>query len=407
MNQIFYRLERLLFLRRASLLWVGYAYLVYRNFIEIEGALISWQHLSYTLSDWLINYADGMARRGLIGEVAVALSRWFGATPAVWAWFLSSLIGGIFFLFAIRLMKRLPDDAKTLPLILAPWGLLFFVYDTGASFRKETIGYLAISIILQGIIANSSRAARIWAVAGTFIFLSGIFAHEAIVFLLPALMLAFFLLSRHWPADKMWFAICAITCVMLGIVIFAIIAMLPSPDADLLCVAAKFSCNAPRFSEISSFVWMTRDTSEAIAHVFYWRGWIDVRTYAVFALLSALPFLGFRLIIPNISFRWYWAARLTPIVCMIPLFVIGLDWGRWIQMIFLPLAIVGIAALISGFGEYRRLLPPWASIAYVSTWSFSHVHAGYYFNALYLLPVLGIVVGVSWIWAHVIQRQST
>ena len=393
-----------MFLHRVSLLWIGYAYVVYRNFIETEGALTSWRHLSYTLSDWLINYADGFIRRGLTGEVAIALSRWFGETPAIWAWFLSSLAGGIFFFFAIRLIKRLPDDLRTLPLILAPWGLMFFVYDTGASFRKEVIGYLALSIILQGAIAGSRRAARIWAGTGTVVFLTSILAHEATVFLLPALMLAFFLLSRHWPMEKLWLASCATTCAILGIAIFTILAMLPSPDANLLCGAAKFPCNDVLFNEYSSLVWITRDASEAIAHVFFQRDWFDVQIYASIALLSALPFFGFRLIIPNIGFRWHWAALLAPIVCMIPLFVIGIDWGRWIQMIFLPLALVGIAALISGFSEYRRILPHWAAVAYVSTWSFSHLFAEYYFNALYILPVLGLIV----LWCHsydILQRS--
>lgn len=405
LNQIFYRIERLLFLHRVSLLWLGYAYVVYRNFIETEGALTSWHHLTYTLSDWLINYADGLTRRGLAGEIAITLSQWFGGTPAIWAWFLSSLLGGIFFLLAIRLMKRLPDDSKMLPLVLAPWGLMFFTYDTGASFRKEIIGYLALIAILQGVIADNVRAARIWAGIGTVVFLIGMFAHEAIIFLLPALMLAFFLLYRRWLTDGIWFATCAVTCTMLGIVVLVVLTMLPFPDANLLCEAAKFPCDAhgtALVGGIHAFVWITRDMSDAIAYLLIERDWIDLPIYASIALLSVLPMFGFRIL--GVALRWHWALLLVSTVCIMPLFVIGIDWGRWIQMLVLPFSLVGISALISGFAEYRRLLPPWAAVLYVSTWSFSHVFAEYYFNALHLLPVLGILVAVSWIWSRVVKR---
>lgn len=389
-DQIFKTLEVLLFRHRIAILWAGYAFAAFALLRDYQGSVLTDEApIYYAISDMLINYADGIIRRGLSGEVAIAMSRWFGGLPWIWAWFLIVAIAGLFFHMAIRLVRRLPGDSCTLPMVLAPWGLLFFAYDKVGSFRKEIVGYLALAVILQVVISGNRRAAQIWTAAGTAIFSIGVFAHEGIVFLLPALMLAYYLAARCWPKDKIWFGACATTSAVLSGAIFCFLTMRPVPDIDLVCMEALFYCNhIPYYA--NPFHALTIDLEYTITQTIQARMWSDVWIFVSIALLAALPMFGFR--IPGVGRRWHLAVILIPIVCMMPLFLIAIDWGRWVQMIFLPLSLIGIAALIAGVAEYRRLLPQWATVAYVSTWSMSHILAEYHFNALYILPVLGLIV---------------
>ena len=414
-SKFFEKLEQLLFCNRIALLWVGYAiaaFALLRDYDEsITRAFDIWNPSYYAIGDMLINYAGGLVRRGLSGQVAIVFSQWFGGPPWIWAWFLLVAITGIFLLLATRLIKRLPENSETMPLILAPWGVLYFAYDNVSSFRKEIIGYLALTMILQAAISGSRRTAQVWATAGVIIFVVGMFAHEVIVFLLPALMLAIYLIARLWPEDQMWFAALATASMVLGIAIFLFFTIRHSPDVDLLCIAAQFPCNIIPDGTNPFFLFVNNGLLYALegsAIYGYWPEGIII--YCSIGLLAGLPFLGF--CISDFGPARHWGAILVPIICMIPLFIFAADWGRWIQLIFLPLSLVGIAALIAGVAEYRRFLPPWFAVVYVSTWSISHFLPEYHFNAWHLLPALGMVIAGSYgfrcietAWAKIRSRN--
>lgn len=392
-NKAFQTVEELLFRHRAAMFWAAFAVAAHMRFRKSAVSFAESAELHHMMSDALINYADGLVRRGLIGEISITLSRWFAGHPWIWAWFLTTAAAGLFFLLAIRLMRRLPEDPGAMPLVLAPWGLLFIAYDND-SFRNEVFGYLAIAAVLQGVISGSKGAARMWSAAGAVVFPISIFMHEIVVFLLPALMLAFILAARRWPEDQKWFAACAAAGMTLGIAIFGVLATLPAPDLALLCAAARISC-VPLPPD--PFVWLAKGASDAVSFVINSHGWKDMLVYMSIALIALAPMLGFR--VPSLSPRSRMAVMLVPTICAAPLFAVGIDWGRWIQMILLPLALIGIAAAAAGFAEYRRLLPHWAAVAYVATWSMSHVSAEYDFKGIYLLPVLGMVLAASFAWS--------
>ena len=50
-----------------------YVYLIRVNEIQFD-----FKHHGYITGDWLINYTNGLVRRGLFGEIAMQTHRWFG-----------------------------------------------------------------------------------------------------------------------------------------------------------------------------------------------------------------------------------------------------------------------------------------------------------------------------------------
>jgi len=83
---------------------------------------------------------------------------------------------------------------------------------------------------------------------------------------------------------------------------------------------------------------------------------------------------------------------------------LGFDYGRWIQMITLPLSLLAITALAAGTARMRRDVPNWAILAYLGTVSLPHAHARLEFFALGLWPCLFILVAIGFFRARFLGK---
>jgi hypothetical protein len=377
-------LEHLLHRHRFALLWAGFAAVCLIAFVKNWGYHLAADTPSYAVGDLLLNYAGGMARRGLLGQIAIFLSQVFGGLPWIWAWALGCALTGALFMFCLRLFRRLPDDPIFVPLILAPWGLLFYAYDEGAALRKELLAYLALVLILQAMGAQNARRALVWVVVGSVVFLTALFAHETIVLTGPVQALAVMLVAQKWPRLRrpLGGVVAVVAIAAAGIVVS--LALLPKPDVDAICAATQAGCH-------SSAKWLGQSIEDNIRFTLENRGARDVAIFGALALLCAIPLLGFRAVC--LSRRALILGVAIAVGFILPLFVIAADWGRWVQMALYPLCLVALAGLPGGFVQYHRILPAWAAVVYVASWNLMHAHSGVGVRALLMLPALfGIVL---------------
>ncbi len=383
MRQAAARIERALLRHRDALLLVGWAAAV----LLLLGRSLTGAVPPYALQDILINYAGGLVRRGLLGAAAVGLSERIGGEPWAWGWGLAALLSLALFLLAIRIFRRLPGDPALLPLALAPGGLLFFAYDPDGGLRKEFLGYLALVLVLQAPLARSPRAARAWAAAGAAAFLPAVAAHEANLFLLPALLLGLRLAAEAHPGLRAGLAAVAVAAAISSVVLAAYLVRLPSPNPAAICAAARVAeCGGP-------FGWLARSTGDGVAYVLGRRDLVDLPVYGVYAALACLPLLSVRFAARRGGLGQ--ALVLVPCAAVLPLFLLGYDWGRWIQMAVLPASLLLAAAAAAGLGGPRRLLPPWAAVLYLASWSLPHAIAGLHLRAVFLLAALAALVALG------------
>jgi len=381
--------ERLLHRHSFALLWAGFVAVCVIALIKNLGYHLAADTPSYAVGDLLLNYAGGMARRGLLGQIAISLSHAFGGLPWVWAWALGCGLTGILFAFSIRLFRRLPDDAMFVPLILAPWGLLFYAYDEGAALRKEMLAYLAIVLILQAMGAQNARRALIWVMAGSSVFLTALFAHETVVFTAPApapapaQVLAVVLVAQKWPGLRPRLCVVVAGVGLCAASIVVSLALLPNPDVEAICAATRAGC-------YSAAKWLGQSTMDNIHYTLETQSAGDVAMFGGLAPLCALPLLGVRAI--GLSRRQQVLVLAIVVAFVAPLFVLAADWGRWVQMALYPLCLVALAGVPDGFVQYRRILPAWAAVLYVSSWNLMHAHSGLGVRALLMLPALGGIV---------------
>jgi hypothetical protein len=378
----FASVEGLLYRHRNALLWALYLVACASLFRGIAQE----ERYPYPIREMLLNYADGIVRRGLSGEVILWAQRTFGGEVVHWAYGISCLMAGALFAMSIGLYRRLPADPVQLPLILAPWGLAFFAYDSIGSFRKEILGYVAILLIVRACFAASARTAMNWMIFGALFYVVVLYVHEGVATMAPALLMACGLLVWQFPDLKRFVVGLVILCGLLTLVTLLLLALLPQRDPALLCAAvADPVCKDP-------FAWVGRSFADGVSYTIARRDRVDLPFYAVFAALAVLPLRGIE--VHGWSRRMHWLALSASVMCMVPVFLSAYDWGRWIQMIVLPLSLVGLAAVALGKAQCVRILPAWAVLVYIGTLGLSHATYTYLTTPMKIWPLLMVVVVV-------------
>ncbi len=344
----------------------------------------------YPVSEFLINYADGFVRRGLGGQISLALHSFFGGPATIWAILLLSLAGASLCALILKIYSHTRPTQAMTPLILTPWGLLFITYDPDILIRKEVFGLIALALILLGALTlHPKRARALFLTACAALPLCALL-HEANALLGGSFLCAAILFFRAHPQLKritlLGSGLCALATLL------ATLAALRHPTADPAVICAAIPdpiCTWP-------FPFMAGGAGSGFAYVqsyFTPAAWLNL---AVVAAACSLPFFGLR---PrNMRRAPLLGAAALIALPILPLFLIGIDYGRWIAMIALPASLIALTAIAQGTLSYTRILPPWAVLLYCGSWSFNHIAAALQWHALTLWIALALVCALQHLW---------
>ena len=327
----------------------------------------------WLLGDWLIDYSAGFSRRGLVGEAVRYFSELTGADRivitigVVWITFVA-LIAVVTLLF---LQHR--RALTTLLLFVSPAFLLYFLNFLG-SMRKELLVLLLVSAVLLAT-RNSPRGRWGWVLVGGFPLL--VFAHEGLALFVGFVLIVIALLTTEGATSKREATAQAIvlvlSTVLAGVATF-LFGSRPGIDAEI--------CNNLRADGYSSqlcggaIAFLDRDSQEAIDRVAALVATENyLTTYGLVFLLAAVPF----------SFvRFSKILSLGVVVALaatVPLFVVAIDWGRWIVISVWLLTLIVVR--FDG-NKHIRILPlspktfaadliaVLAIIAFAFSWSVPH-----------------------------------
>ena len=92
-----------------------------------------------TISEWFINYEGGFTKRGMIGQLAIELSRYFQTNLRWIIFLLQSFTVTIYFLLLFNLLKKLCFDRVIILSIFTPIFILYPVAEIEVLARKEII----------------------------------------------------------------------------------------------------------------------------------------------------------------------------------------------------------------------------------------------------------------------------
>lgn len=345
-----------------------YLAILFRNFEVLRTTFI--------YGDWMINYSGGLVRRGLGGEIILWASGVLAIEPVDAAFY---LVAGLLIAFLGMVAWLIVGKATTFEtaILFSSPGLLFAAQNLEAG-RKDILVCLLMAISL--LIVRIARDAKnlIWAGA-LFVVLATVFAfvHESALFFAPAFgaPIALSLAVRGARISSMVFSAALVAALVSAFILVASWGALDAEGVARVCgrlgSSAPTHCTGPN----SAIGWLVHDPAYgiriALGYLLPVRltnlAWGFVGGVILVAMVlsrhrlapSARPALPRMLQAP-------WVHIVAFGVATIPLYVLGVDWGRWFSLWFV-LSILYLVGMRSSGMLVREESPadrsPWRSTA--------------------------------------------
>lgn len=360
---------------RAGFMALVLSYILYKSFRTIAPILISGDGRgAYIFGDWLINYSGGFIRRGLFGELLFVLSP-LGA-PILWFIFLVQIFSyAVLIGFLVTYVKRSNFSWHAMALVLSPAAIGFIGWSPFGGFRKEILVLLTL-VFLALARRNSLRPYLrvVLRVGGLSAYVLAVFSWEASVFMMPAV--AFLLWRptsmdpkrdrshRFWEwlkgFDWPWLNVFAFISVIGGVFVFAF-----RGTADTVTAVCSRVVASGLHPELCNGAIQHLDDGGAGAAQSAISNFPEAPVFTLFFALALLP---------AATHGWarrypYWMLMIAAGV--IPLFIIAVDWGRWIHLAAMALAIV--IASDSNDNDFSSQWTPLASFFYIGFWHVPYI----------------------------------
>ena len=305
----------------------------------------------YQQADWLINLAAGQIRRGWFGEAMFALANATGASPLHLVGAVQSVLTTLVIAAVALASVRFRNSQTVFVLVASPTVLLFWFNDLGGAFRKELLVYAAFVPLLFPEFQRTRWAAAIVLLA----YLAAVVGHEGNIFLAPAL--AFTLYHVQTGRQRKLLAGCVVGLAAIGGAYAAMYMSIPSSAP----ICLKITSSGLDDNLCTGIVkWLELDAS-------------GVRSRNEFAV--ARNYFGFIAVmlgaLAPVAILCVIAARhgdRRPIVAMLfcslpilPLFVLAIDWGRWLSMGSFTFVLVTLSL-------YAGSKPAWLDSPLPKTW---------------------------------------
>lgn len=279
----------------------------------------------WILGDWLIDYSAGFNRRGLLGEAIRQLEILLGVdrilvTILVQLSVLAAL--GVCLLVLVSFHRR---GMNTVLLVASPAFVLFFLNPLG-TMRKEILLWLLVAAVLVWSRPGGKTGRKLapWALVTTFPLL--VLIHEGLVFYAGFLAIVLWLLVTEGTVSRRNAYLAGGVGTFLTALAAGASLLFPgrSGVGERICatlVATGYDdalCNgAIGFLDQSAAFSLSR-VVESVTEGNY------LGVYLPVIALSSVPFLFVR-----------WSKPLASLLVLslamtLPLFVVAIDWGRWI-----------------------------------------------------------------------------
>ena len=280
----------------------------------------------YLTGDWLINYSGGYSGRGLNGQLILLIGDLSGISLLWLTYFEQVGLYTVYVLLVIKLVRGIHNRYLWM-IALSPVFIMFDFLDTGGAFRKEIIGFTWLALLIRMNQQERFSFKRFAPIA--FLYILSAFSWEAsVIFLLPSIYVTFQMKSKGILSKAK----------LQGISLFYF-------SVSLLSLIANFKYQLNTGKEAARAVCdslVMRGLDEGIC-----AGTIYSITSVSIDIPSTLEYLVIEnkfffyipiLILSLFPFIWSrWLAGNFPLVLFLffsvfPIFLVGLDWGRWIHI---------------------------------------------------------------------------
>ncbi len=335
-----------------SFLAVTMAYAVRAQYYDILSGS------SGQVGSWLVNYGGGFVRRGLFGQLFLSVAP---HAPAA-VWYLFAFQVACYLLVLTVFILYLHENEyrwSAIALACGPAALPFIAWDWQGGFRQELLVFVALSLLV--LAQNRTPGRRLTAVlacTALAFFTLAVFSWEPSLLAAPAMI---YLLLRVYPIrNRVWDSpgVPVVAVVAACGLVASVAARGDAGSIDGIYRALDaHGLFSPAFntSAVESLAWSDATVRQTLRSMF--------PTALVYLPLTALALLPV-LTNPWAARNWKWIAACAP--CIVPLFFVAIDYGRFVHLLVMELSLCIVAEGRTLSGGLRWSAIP--TVVYVTIW---------------------------------------
>lgn len=320
----------------------------------------------WILGDWLINFQDGgFKRRGLSGSFFFILQDLTGLKLQYLVFSFQLAMYSFFFVLLNLIIYKKKIDFKFILLVLSPLSFMFYINEPIITGRKEVLFFSLFSYFIY-LLSNNQLGENKKKLIQLLICVIILF-HEVVFFYIP-----YFLISLYWYSDKKWNYRSYIPFVLPPVILITILFFL---GADINSGnSISILMNRGVSGNISNGI--LSSNTKSIEYLLE-----RIQTYRYYIIIIIYMFLHIFLFIKSNFeeflkiFKWF----LLAVIFTLPLFLLALDWGRWLHIHFMAIIIM-ISGKLNTSTDYsfsvikfnKTLIYNMLILTFLLTWKLRH-----------------------------------
>ena len=302
-----------------------------------------------TISEWVINYEGGFTKRGIVGQLAIEIARIFDANLRWIIFLMQSFVCTIYFILLYLFLRNLEIERTIILSIFTPIFILYPIAEIEVLARKEIIIF---SLLLVYFFIPRKSSFKMLSFA-TFSLIS-ILVYEPIIFFFPLILIFEIIENRINKFNIDFFKIILSFIPSLFIASIFIFNPLSENEHNIMELVLKNEFNQSCYMSCAllkskSTVYLQfQDNFQHYSFEVFFR-------YILIILIGSYPLLvllkNSYLKDQNLIFLKYFKKPIVPfLICLLPvmlLFAMGYDWGRWVNITYVILALIYYRLLIN------------------------------------------------------------
>jgi len=342
--------------------WAFFVFFSFRYAVEISDGGNGWK-----TADWLINYSAGPLRRGLTGTILLAVSD-LGLPPLWLTYIFQVSIYAAIFIVVLKLYKQTERGLFWLLILYSPAFLLFPFYDLEGGFRKEIIIFSIFAYFCLLYAQKIITQTKLIIVCLVYI-LAGL-SHELAVFTLPFFIYLLFTSAKQGLIKKRTAIIFSGILAIASLVILLFVT-LHKGDAVASQAMCQSLINRKLNPEIclGAISSLAEDGRKASSRVLELISYKSLFTPVLFGVA----------ILPLFFTTWWkketYVLLVISAVSLLPLFIVAIDWGRWVYILTFMLFCLALAERVTVKLPFKSIFVI-AGVIYLTTWSIPHCCVG-------------------------------
>ena len=305
---------------------VALSAVLYLYFLRVNEIQFDFKHHGYITGDWLINYTNGLVRRGLFGEISMQIHHWFGTSPVDVVLASKYIAYGVLCgsILLIAFVKGI--GFIEILMLISPWALMFDLNDPGGSGRKEILLFASFAFFafLQVFCKSPSKSVlKRWDFYYLILVMTVMaFAHEGLIFFFPFFYLPLYLKRGFNKSDFLTFCIPYLISLLVLAVLYVFFKG-NKETADAICASLNpWSVNGSLGCDAIHLL----AGKHPMAHIGF------IKSFTPLLLLTMIPIYCYGRWIAGLTKHHLLLAMMLTLALTVPLYGIAIDWGRWIHI---------------------------------------------------------------------------